>query len=371
MKNQYILYSAMALMISGFANQTACSQDFRTGQVITTAVPSLRIPVDARAGGMGEAGIAVSADASSGFRNLAKTAFAANRSALAVNYTPWMPDVSAGMYLLSLSGYHRPDTLRAITASVRYFNLGDFALQDNNGNLLQTTRPHDLLMDIGYARRLSDRLALGLAFRYINSNLANGTSDGINYKPGESVAADVSLFYNGLNEAGQGFSAGLAFTNLGARISYTGGASKEFIPANLGLGAAYTTVLETDHRITLAADINKLMVPKMPADDAKMQDYYNMGLVKSWTKSFDNNAFQYSLGAEYSYQGMLSLRSGYFLENKSQGNRKGLTAGVGLRYQAFQVDLSYMAPSGNGATRSPLSNTLHLGLQWVLNGREE
>ena len=366
-KKQIIFQCMIALAIQSVISQASLAQDFGNSQVISTAVPSLRIPVDARGGGMGETGIAVSADANSMFRNIAKTPFATNQSALAVNYTPWMRDVTRGMYLMSLSGYHRPDTLQAITASIRYFNLGDFALQDYNGNLLQTTRPNDLLVDLGYARRLSDHIGIGVALRYISSNLANGNIESVKYKPGESLAGDLSFFYNGLNSAGEGFSAGLSISNLGARISYTSGATKEFIPANLGIGAAYTLSPEEGHRITLAADINKLLVPEVPVDADKRQDYYNMGLVKSYTKSLSNNALQYSLGAEYNYYNYFSLRAGYFMENQHQGDRKGFTAGAGMAFKAWRFDLSYIVPSGNGITRNPLSNTFRVGLQFMIN----
>lgn len=359
-------FYAIAFFIGCITVSDVSAQDFRSNKVVTTAAPSLRIPPDARAGGMGETGIATSPDANSGFRNLAKTPFAADRNAIAVNYTPWMRDVADGMYLLSLSGFHRPDSMQAIGASIRYFNLGDFSLQDHNGNLLQMARPHDLVVDAGYARRLSDKIGVGIALRYISSSLSNGTVDGLTYKPGETIAGDLSVYYNGLNEKGQGFTAGLALTNLGARISYANGGQKEFIPANLGLGAAYTAVMEERHRITVAADVNKLLVPAMPEDEAKMEDYYHTGIVESWTKSFSNSAFQYSFGAEYTYMDCFSARTGYFLENMQQGNRKGFTAGLGVRYNMLQIDMSYMAPSGNGVTRSALSNTLRFGIQFYI-----
>jgi len=367
-KSKLNIYHYAMLLLCSVPAREAIAQDLSAGKAVTTAAPSLRIPVDARAGGMGETGIATLADANSSYRNLAKTPFAAAPTALAVNYTPWMRDVADGMYLLGLSGYHRPDSLQAIAGAVRYFNLGDFTLQDHNGNLLQTARPHDLVIDVGYARRLSAKIGVGIALRYISSSLANGTAGGVIYKPGETVAGDLSLYYHGLNKKGQGFSAGLAFTNLGARISYSDGGNKEFIPANLGVGAAYyTVVMEEMHRITVAADVNKLLVPVRPEEVSDMEDYYNMGIIESWARSFDHNAFQYSFGAEYTYMGRFSARTGYFLENKHQGNRRGITAGLGLRYEMLQLDVAYMAPSGNGVTRSALSNTLRVGVQLQLN----
>ncbi len=365
MKKRYKIYSLVALLfLSGVQKVGAQAV---ASKLITTAAPSLRITPDARAGGMGETGIATPADAASMYWNLSKLPFAGPRSAVGVYYTPWLRDVTQGMYLLDLSGYHRTDSLQAIAGSVRYFNLGDFALQDKNGNLLQTARPYELSVDVGYARKLSDRFSLGLAFRYINSTLTNGSVDGTVYKAGEAFAADLSMYYNGVSKDGNGFSAGLALSNLGSRISYTNNATaKDYLPANLGIGGAYTTVVNEDHTIVLAADINKLLVPAIPGDSAGLARYYSESLTDSWTKSFEHISCQYSAGVEYSYRGLFSARAGYYSSGKEMGDRKGFTAGLGLRYAVWGIDLSYQVPSGSGAGRNPLSNTLRFGVQFHL-----
>lgn len=360
MKNKYWLFLLLSIGI-----RPAGAQSFSSAGIVTSAAPSLRITPDARAGGMGETGIATSADAASPYWNLSKLPFAAGRTSIAESYTPWMRDVTQGMYLLDITGYHRLDTFQAIGASVRYFELREFPLQDKNGNTLQTAHPYELSADFGYARRLGDRLSLGLAFRYINSSLVNGFVDGATYKAGEAFAADLSLFYNGLDQTGSGLSAGLVLSNLGSRISYSdNAAAKDFLPADLGIGLAYTTVINEDHKLTFAGDIHHLLVPAKPVDSAGIRTYYDRGLTDSWARSFDDISLQYSTGLEYTYKGMFSVRAGYFGSGKTLGDRKGFTAGLGLRYSFWGLDLSYLAPSGNGATRNPYSNTLRLSIQF-------
>src|SRR5882724_5161581 len=167
--------------------------------VVTTAVPFLRISPDARAGGMGELGIATSPDANASFYNLAKTPFSEYKTGIGATYTPWLKDLGLNdVYLLSAAGFHKLDDLQAISASIRYFSLGTIQFTDYNGNLTSNGRPRELGVDLGYSRKLSDRLALGLALRYINSNLTAGyTTTGSTAKAGNAVAADLSIFYNG------------------------------------------------------------------------------------------------------------------------------------------------------------------------------
>ncbi|RPD42060.1 type IX secretion system outer membrane channel protein PorV [Chitinophaga barathri] len=362
MQRNYYRSWALAVLITAGVQQAQAQ--IQPTEAITTAAPSLRIPADARAGGMGNIGLATSPDANSGFWNLAKAPFAEKRTAIGVNYAPWMREVADDMYLLGLSGYHRFDSLQAITGSIRYFNLGDFKLKDINGSVLQTTRPYELSIDLGYARKLSEKFAVGIALRYINSSLASGTYGGTQYKPGEAVAGDVSLFYTGKNEEGQGFSAGLTLSNIGSRIGYTeDAAEKEFLPANLGVGGAYTAVLNEDNRITFGLDVNKLLVPEMPATEEGRKDYYEQSSLSGLGKGFGNKAWQYGAGVEFSYRNIFQLRAGYFGESEKQGNRKGLTAGLGFHYDIFSVNLSYLAPSGTKAQANPLGNSLQFGLR--------
>lgn len=350
--------------------------------IVTTAVPFLRISPDARGGGMGDIGIATLPDANSNFWNLAKTPFAKSRGGLAATYTPWLKDIAQDVYLTTLGGYYQLDGEQAISGGLRYFNLGQIQFVDFAGNPLSTSNPREFALDFGYSRKISEGLSVGVALRYINSNLANGLSvNGVTYKAGQTVAADFSLYHNGLNEDGEGLNYGISITNLGGKIGYTNDAqSKDFIPANLGLGLAYTWVFDETSKFTLGLDLNKLLVPSAPeptdpedpvADSANLADYRAMSVFESWFKSFGNKALTISGGGEYTYNDQFSLRAGYFYEGKEAGGRRYFTAGVGMKYNQFGFNFSYLAPSGQGVTRNPLSNTLRLGLTIDLGGGTE
>jgi hypothetical protein len=232
--------------------------------IVSTAVPFLRISPDARAGGMGDLAIATSPDANAPFWNLAKVPFAKKRSAIALNYTPWLKDLGlTDVYLASLAGYYKLDDQSAVSTSLRYFSLGNIQLTDYSGNILNTVKPSEFSIDAGYSRLLNDKMSIGVALRYINSRLVVGdVGTGVVYKAGNSVAGDVSLFYHGIDEAGTGLNWGIVLSNLGSKIGYTNDSkNKDFIPANLGLGATYTSAINESNKITFGLDINKLLVP--------------------------------------------------------------------------------------------------------------
>jgi hypothetical protein len=369
--------AALLLLTASFALEAQTTEKIN---VVTSAVPFLRISPDARAGGMGDVGIATSADANSSFWNLAKTTFAKNKTGLALTYTPWLKDLGLNdVYLASLAGYHQLDDDQALSASIRYFSLGNIQFTDFAGNDLQSFRPREFAVDFGYSRKLNAKLSAGIALRFINSNLAGGQAvNGVSYKAGSAVAADLSLFHNGLNSAGQGLNWGVTLSNLGSKISYTSNAQqKDYIPANLGLGIAYTTVMDEMNKLTFGLDINKLMVPTPPAlaDSAGLVAYRSKSVMNSWVSSFGDagsfgeelKEYQFSLGAEYTYNDQFSLRAGYFYEDKTKGNRKYFTLGAGVKYNVFGMNFSYLIPSGNGVNRNPLSNTLRFSLVFDLD----
>jgi hypothetical protein len=352
--------------------------------VVTTAVPFLRISPDARAGGMGDLGVATTPDVNSQFYNVAKYAFATNPSGIGMTYTPWLKDLGLNdVYLASLAGYYKLDEVQAISGSLRYFSLGNIQFTDNLGNDLNSFRPREVAVDAGYSRKLSDRLSLGIALRYINSNLAGGQAiSGVSYKPGNAVSGDVGLYYNSLGDDGSGLSLGLALTNLGSKISYTSDATqKDYIPANLTLGAVYTSVSNEVNKLSFGVDIHKLMVPTPPllGDSAGLVNYRSKGVVGSWFSSFGDatggfaeelKEFYFSLGGEYTYDEQFSLRAGYFYENQTKGNRQYFSLGAGFKYSTLAFNLSYLIPSGSGVNRNPLSNTIRFGLVFDLGAQE-
>jgi hypothetical protein len=385
MERKTLRLTALLVLLTAFQNLRA--QQTQQINVVTTAVPFLRISPDARAGGMGDLGVATSPDANSSFYNQAKAPFAEKNFSLGLTYTPWLKDLGLNdVYLMALAGYYKLDDQQALTASVRYFSLGNITFSDYNGTILGDFKPREMGIDFGYSRKLSDKMGLGLALRYINSNLVGGgiSQGGTSYKAGSAVSGDLSLFYTGVNDVGQGWNFGAAITNLGTKIGYTNDATqKDYIPANLSVGAVYNKVFDETNKLSFGVDIHKLLVPTPPAltndpsaDSASLADYRNKSVVSSWFSSFGDapggfseelKEFSFSAGLEYGYNNQFFARLGYFYEDKTKGNRKFFTVGLGIKYNVFGLNFSYLVPSGQGINRNPLSNTLRFGLIFDLD----
>lgn len=344
--------------------------------VVTSAVPFLKISPDSRAGGMGDLGVATSPDANSQFYNVAKYAFASNSSGLSMTYTPWLKDLGVNdVYLATLAGYYKLDDNQALSASLRYFSLGTIELTDAFGLSLGEARGRESALDVGYSRKLSDKLSLGVSLRYINSNLTgNASLAGVNYKPGNTVSGDLGVYYNDLNYDGSGLALGVALTNLGAKIGYTSNIQeKDYIPANLTFGAMYTNVSNEINKISFGVEIHKLLVPTPPTafDSTSLVNYRNKSVVSSWFSSFGDapggfaeelKEYSFSVGGEYTYQEQFSLRAGYFYEDKNKGNRQHFSVGAGFNLSSLGFNFSFIIPSGSGVNRNPLSNTMRFSL---------
>jgi hypothetical protein len=353
--------------------------------VVTSAVPFLRISPDARAGGMGDLAVATRPDPNAQFYNVAKYAFSPQRSGLALTYTPWLKDLGlTDVYLTTLAGFHKIDEEQAISGSLRYFSLGNIQFTDNLGNDLQMVRPREFAIDAGYSRKLSDNLGLGVAMRYINSNLAgNASVNGVSYKAGSAVAGDVGLYYDKKRSNGSGLSLGAAMTNLGSKIGYTDDATaRDFIPANLAIGGVYSMVSNEVNRLSVGLDIHKMMVPTPPAlgDSAGLATYRSKGVVGSWFSSFGDapggfaeelKEFSFSAGMEYMYNEQFAFRAGFFYEDKTKGNRQYFSIGTGLKYNVIGLNFSYLLPTGSGVNRNPLSNTIRFSLVFDFDGGED
>jgi hypothetical protein len=347
--------------------------------VVTTAVPFLRISPDARSGGMGDLSIATSPDAAASYFNLGKVPFNELNAGVNVTYTPWLKNLVNDVYLASVSAFYKVDEYSAISGSLRYFSLGSIQFTNENGQSLGSKNPRELGFQAGYSRRLSDKLGIGIGMKYINSNLASGTYNGSTYKAGSAVAADLGLYYSGHNEAGDVWAFGAALTNLGSKIGYTDNAEqKDFIPANLGLGTTYTKVIDESNKISFGLDVNKLLVPTPPGQNATPEQYdayRRKSVVSSWFSSLGDapdgfseelKEFQISVGAEYWYNNQFAIRAGYFHENETKGNRRFFTAGAGLKYNVFGLNFSYLVPTGSGVNQNPLSNTLRFSIVFDL-----
>jgi hypothetical protein len=277
----------------------------------------------------------------------------------------------------------------AIGLNIRYFSLGNITFRDGSANLINEFRPRETAIDLAFARKLSDRLGLAVALRYINSNLTGDLStNGNTYTSGSTVAGDISMYYDGVTEKnGAGFAWGLSLSNLGGKIGYTNdNANKDFIPANLGFGFNYTYPIDDLNKLHFMFDLNKLLVPAPPqllnGDTAKyntdLTEYRSGSVVNSWFKSFSDGggfikSIQMSLGAEYSYNDQFFFRAGYFGESDIEGGRKYFTAGLGVNYNTMNFNFSFLIPSGSnaGAGVSPLANTMRFGVSFDLDKSDD
>ena len=381
MKKATLKLTTLVMLLGTAAVSNAQTSGNVKINTVTTAVPFLRISPDARSAGMGDVGIATAPDAYSGFWNIAKTPFSTKTSSIGVTYTPWLSDLNLkDVYLASAAGYYKLDESQALSMGLRYFSLGNIEFTDASGSSLGSNRPREFAIDFGYSRKLSDKSGIGIALRYISSDLAGNTPiNGVTYKKGTSVAGDLHYFNNGLKENGEGLTWGITLSNLGSKISYSSNANqKDYIPANIGVGAAYTKVFDADNKMTFALDLNKLLVPTPPFQGetetdssfgVRLNGYRSKGVVSSWVSSFGDaekggelKEITASIGAEYSYKEQFSFRAGYFYENPNKGNRKYFTVGAGLKYNTFGLNFAYLVPSGTGVGRNPLSNTLRFSI---------
>ncbi|HTJ11870.1 MAG TPA: type IX secretion system outer membrane channel protein PorV [Dinghuibacter sp.] len=347
----------------------------KTLNVATTAVPFLRITPDARSGAMANTGIATGGGSYSIFHNMASTALAGENAGIGAGYTPWLQAVGAESYLAFLSGYKQfDDGNKVLAAGIRYFNMGSINLSDENGANMGVATPREYGIDIGYGMKLGQRLSAGLTFRYIHSQLATGNFNGTEFRAGNAAAADLSLFHDGRDDKGAGFTWGINLSNLGTRIAYTSGTTqKDYIPATLGIGAAYTIAPDDMNALVFTVDVAKLLVPVIPADSAGIDKYYTRSVPSSWFASFNSDglrSMQYSGALEYAYDKTVFLRAGYNYESASAGGLKYVTAGIGLQYHGAAFDFAYLVPSGNGVNQSPLNNTLRFSVRFALDKKK-
>lgn len=339
---------------------------------VTTAVPFLRIAPDARSGAMGDMGVSISPDANGWYWNPAKMSFIEKDFGFSVTYTPWLRQLVNDIYMASIYGFKKIDDNQTVGGSLRYFSLGKIQFTSITGQPIGEFKPNEFALDAGYSRKLSDVFSAGVMLRFIYSNLASGQQvAGVDIKPGTSVAADIAFHYqNDIEISGMDATLGIGtnISNLGAKITYTDDATnKDYIPANLALGASLNMELDDYNQLMFGLDINKLLVPT-PNDDGSFK---NKSVPSSILSSFGDapggfseelKEFIFAIGTEYWYDKQFGVRAGYFYEHKTKGDRQFITVGLGLKYNVFGLDFSYLIPtSGN---RNPLDNTLRFTLKF-------
>ena len=349
--------------------QTSTSTNGSNAGAISTAVPFLTITPDARSGAMGEAGVALSPDANATYWNPSKLAFIEDDNEFSASYSPWLRNLVPDISLSYLSYAHKVDDRNSIGVSLRYFNIGTVALTDENGNSEGNFSPSEFSLDGSFARKFGDDFSLGLTLRYIHSNLSNGSASSPTEgeKAGNAVAADVSFYYkNPTQEFGDDalFAFGADISNIGSKISYSTDGPSYYLPTNLKIGIANTVNIDDINKLTFALDLNKLLVPTSPTSDVSVPQ----GIFQSFSDASGSEEFKeiyYSGGLEYWYNDVFALRGGYYYEDPSKGGRNYLTLGVGVKYQEFHFDFSYLAGSQQ---TSPLAHTLRFTLSASFGG---
>lgn len=348
---------------------------------IQTVVPFLTIAPDSRAGAMGDVGVATSPDIFSMHWNPAKFAFIDGKAGVGISYAPWLRNLVPDINIAYLGGFYRFDDKQVASASLVYSSLGDVPFTDEYGNLERTFKPNEFSFDLGYSRVFAENFSGGIAFRFIYSNLTGGSySGGEATKPCTSFAADISGYYKKditlfSKDTRLGF--GLNFSNIGSKMSYSDGQNSDFIPMNIRLGTSGTINLDNFNKISLAFDLNKLLVPTPPIynTDGEIIDGKdpNVSVPVAIFQSFydapggfseEMHEITYSIGTEYWYNNQFAIRGGYFHEHESKGNRKYFTVGAGFRLKGFTIDFSYLMPT---TSNHPLARTLRFSLAFDIN----
>lgn len=379
-----LIFSGMTLLSAAVFTTAQAQNHYSEVGPISYAVPFLTIAPDARSGAMGDAGVALSPDANSQHYNVSKLAMSEDNGGIGITYSPWLKDIVPDVALIYASGFYKFGEKKdqAISASIRYFNLGEVIYRDNNNYDMGIGKPYELAMDVGYSRKLSENLSLGANLRYINSNIAPGSnSSGAGYSPANTFAADLGMFYTKTNmiseEEGSTFNFGAIVRNIGGRVTYSQ-TVKDYLPAQLAVGAAYTYKIDKFNKITATVDLTKLLVPAAKrvingtdTNYVAPRDEYSVvsGLLNSFQRAPGMYGTTIGIGGEYWYQDQFALRAGYFYEAPKLGNRQFFAAGIGVRYSMFGIDVSYLIPSGSGIARNPLSNTLRFSLLFNFNDK--
>lgn len=361
---------------------------------IQTGVTSLGIAPDARGASMGDLGAATDPDVNSQFWNPSKYAFAYSTGGVSLSYTPWLRKLVNDIFLANLSGYWKlgQQDNQAVSASLRYFSLGEVTSSNGVDDITQSLNPYEMSFDVGYSRKLSEKFSMGVVFRYIYSDLGFSDSYAGDQSTGASAfSADISGYYVtypivGRNECQWAW--GWDISNIGTKVAYNNGENPAFLPTNLRLGTSFTFPLADYHNLAINLDLNKLLVPARPrqADydtqtpegqaayaDA-LANWENMSSFTGIFKSFSDapggfkeelREITWSLGAEYSYNNQFFIRAGYFYENEYKGNRQYFAAGAGFSLNVVRLDASYMIAT---AQSSPLDQTLRFTLSFDMDG---
>tara|TARA_B110000037_G_scaffold46471_1_gene56969 strand:+ start:25850 stop:26992 length:1143 start_codon:yes stop_codon:yes gene_type:complete len=343
---------------------------------VTTAAPFLLIVPDARAGGMGDVGVATSADENSQHHNPSQYAFLESQYTLGINYTPWMRELVNDVFLGGVTFANRINERSAWAASMKYFTLGEIQLTDIEGNPLGIEKPNEFSLDGTYALKLNETFSMGVTMRYIRSDFALKVDNSI-LNTVNTFSVDISGYYQSIPKKYENFDGrwrgGFNFSNLGPKVTYSDGGKENFIPSNMKLGGGFDFILNDLNTISTTVEFTKLLVPSPPLRDGqgniiegKDDDVpFFTGVFQSFGDAPDGfgeemKEFTWGIGAEYIYANTFALRTGYFHESEFKGARQFVTMGLGFKFKSSRMDISYLFNSSE--VNNPLENTLRFSL---------
>lgn len=399
MKRHHKLLMVSLLMIMVSPSLIFAQDDIKDNEFnpVNTGVTTLGIAPDARGSAMGNLGAATDPDINSQYWNPSKYAFAYSSGGIGLSYTPWLRKLVNDIFLADLTGYWKLGSgdNQAISASLRYFSLGEVTMNDDTGATLQTINPYEMAFDIGYSRKLSESFSMGVALRYILSDLSYEDSySGEQTTAASAFAADLAGYYVSYPMVGRNecqFAFGFNINNIGSKVSYNHGANNAFLPTNLRLGASFMFPLADYNTLALGLDLNKLLVPTKPrqrdfdmdttegqaAYEEALDEWENMSPITGIFKSFGDSPggfkeelqeINLSIGAEYAYNQQFFARMGYYYENANKGGRSYFGFGAGFSLNVVRLDASYMLAT---AQSSPLDQTLRFTLSFDMDGLKD
>lgn len=354
-------------------------------RVITTGVPFLLITPDARSAGMGELGVATSADVYSQQWNPAKYVFSEKSQGVGISYTPYLSKLVDDIFLANVTYFTKNTERSAWGASLKYFSLGDIQFNDLIGNTIVQQgieRPNELTLDLSYGLLLNEKFSLAVAGRFIRSDLK--VSSDMDATPASTLGVDIAAFYQGetfnLGSNRAIMRHGLNISNIGPRLKYDEGGQKNYIPTNLRLGTGLELIFDPNNAINFNFEMNKLLVPspvEVFSDSGELQGYQqpDISFLKGIFESFNDapggfseelKEITWAVGAEYVFQDSFALRTGYFNESLEKGSRRFITLGAGFSLDFATIDISYLFSSSR--IRNPLENTLRFSLNFNLTG---
>ncbi len=395
MKKLGIILSVLIAKNSS-AQISASALSGQTINPITTAVPFLLISPDAKQGALGDCGAATDPDINSIHWNGSKLAFAEKKMGVGFTVTPWLRNLVPDINLYYLSGYYKIDKKgnSVIGTSLRYFSLGNIELTNATGVKTGDFKPNEFAVDLAFSQKLSKNFSMGIAMRVINSSISRVYFNGSQGNAATTAAVDLTMFYKSnsfkLGEKKAVATAGLAFTNIGAKIKYSN--DQNFIPMNMRLGGGLKLHLDEYNSFGFYVDFNKLLVPTPPiysyttdpttgqlvqaidpATGAKVilkGKNPNVPVAQGILQSFGDapggfkeemQEINISTGVEYWYNNVFAVRAGYFHEPKTKGSRQFFTVGMGVKYSVINIDGSFLIPT---LLNNPLQRTWRISISF-------